>query len=98
MRLGHDFKSYGREPAPMPTGLKRVCQVLLAIVVIGTAYGLVADEADRVVVMSRSTYEQTIREQRIQAAQEMAEAVTPGECSWRDAFRPERQPKKRGAM
>lgn len=99
MSTPSDLKQYGREPAPMPTGLKRVCQVLIAIAVIGTAYGLVADEADKVVVMSRSTYEQTIREQRIQAAQEMAEAVQPGACGWRDAFREERQPKvKRGAM
>lgn len=94
----NDLKSYGVEPAPMPRALRRTCQVLIAIAVVGTAYGLVADEADKVVVMSRAEFEREIQQQRIQAATEMAEAVTPGECGWRDAFRPERQPKKRGAM
>lgn len=98
MRLGHDLKQYGREPEPMPTPLRRVCQVLVAVAVLGTAYGLVADEADRVVVMSRATFEQTIAAERIKAATEMAEAIDPGTCGWRDAFREERQPKKRGAM
>jgi len=92
--LPNDLRQYGQQPSPMPTGLKRVCQVLIAIAVIGTAYGLVADEADRVVVMSRAEFERQIAQQRIQAARE---AMDARECmgNWRDLFRPEQ---KRGSL
>ena len=87
----HDLKAYGREPEPMPTGIKHICQVLIAVALVGTAYGLVADEADRVVVMSRAQFEREIAEQRIQAAKEAMEAR---EClgNWRDLFS---EPKKK---
>lgn len=93
----HDLKQYGQQSERMPASLRAVCKVLVGVIVIGTAYGMVADEADRVVVMSRATFEQTIAAERIKAATEMAEAVTPGTCGWRDQFDERRQP-KRGAM
>ncbi len=88
-----DLKQYGCEPEPMPTGLKRVCQVLITVAVLGTAYGLVADEADKVVVMKRSTFEQTVAQERIKAAREVMEAT---ECrgNWRDQFLEPKQMKK----
>ena len=95
--IPHDMKAYGQQPERMPTPLRRLCQVLVAIAVIGTAYGLVADEADRVVVMSRATFEQTIAAERIKAAQEILNAT---ECrgNWRDLFRDESAKKRTGAM
>lgn len=87
MKLGHDLKQYGQQPEPMPAALRRVCQVLLAIVVVGTAYGLVADDSDRMVVMSRAEFDRQVAAERIKAAQEAMEAR---ECvgNWRDLFRP----------
>lgn len=96
MKLGHDLKQYGKSPDRMPAPLAAVCKVLVAVIVIGTAYGMVADEADRVVVMSRAEFDKQIAQERIKAAQEMAEAVNT--CGWRDAYREERQPKKARAM
>lgn len=93
----HDLKQYGKPPA-MPRALVNLCLGLVALIAVLTAYALVADSSERVVVMSRAKFEREIREQRIQAAQEMAEAVTPGECGWRDLYDAKRQPKKRSAM
>lgn len=96
MKLGHDLKQYGK-PEPMPAPLAAVCKVLIGVIVVATAYGLVVDDESRMVVMSRASFEAHVAAERIQAAQEMAEAVTPGTCGWRDAFDERRQP-KRGAM
>ena len=94
MRTPHDLKQYGQQPERMPASLRVVCKVLVGVIVIGTAYGMVADEADRVVVMSRATFEAHVAAERIQAAKEAMEAR---ECvgNWRDLFH---EPKKVGTM
>lgn len=92
--LPSDLREYGKSPAPMPAPLAAVCKVLIAIAVIGTAYGLVADEADRVVVMSRVEFDKTVAQERIKAAQEVMDAV--GTCTWRDQF--SETPRVRRAM
>jgi hypothetical protein len=88
-----DYKNLGK-PSPMPPLLVDLCLALIAIAVIGTSYGLVADKADRMVVMSRAEFERQIAEQRIQAARQ---AMDARECmgNWRDLFRPEQ---KRGSL
>lgn len=84
MRVGHDLKAYGREPS-MPRPLINLCLGLVAFIAVLLAYSLVADVSDRVVVMSRDTFEATIQQERIQAAREAMEAR---ECigTWRDLF------------
>lgn len=89
----NDLKQYGKEPS-MPRGIVNLCLGLCALIAVLSAYSLVADQADRVVVMSRAAFEQTIQQERIKAAQEMAEAMAC-DNSWRSMFR---EPKKVGAM
>ena len=94
-----DYKEYGK-PSPMPPLLVDLCLALVALVAVLTVYALVADTPERqIVVTTKASMQREIQAERIKAAQEMAEAVQPGACGWRDAFREERQPKlKRGAM
>ena len=91
-----DAKSLGVPPMrePMSPGMRRAVKCMLVVIAIGTAYGVVVDEADRMVLMSRAEFERHVAAQRIQAAQEMAEAIDPGTCGWRDLFDPRRQPKR----
>ena len=91
-----DAKFLGVPPLrkPMSPRMRSAVRVLVALIVVGTAYGVVVDEADRMVLMSRAEFERHVAAQRIQAAQEMAEAIDPGTCGWRDLFDPRRQPKR----
>ena len=94
----NDLKQYGNEPR-LPPALTDLCLALVALVAVLVAYSMVADEPSRqIVVTTRASLDKQIAAERIKAAQEMAEAVQPGACGWRDVFREERQPKKRGAM
>lgn len=81
-----DLKSFGlpsTEPT-LPAPVKALCRVLAVVIVVGTACGLVADEADRLVIMSRAEHDKQIAQERIKAAQEVMDAV--GTCTWRDQF------------
>ena len=90
----NDLKQYGNEPR-LPPALTDLCLALVALVAVLVAYSMVADEPSRqIVVTTRASLDQQIAAERIKAAQEMARAT---ECTWRDAFREERQP-KRSAM
>lgn len=90
----NDFKDLGK-PSSMPPMLVDLCLALVALVALLTVYSLVADEPSRqIVVTTRATMAKEIAAERIKAAQEMMRAT---ECTWRDAYRAERQP-KRGAM
>ena len=96
--LPSDLKQFGQS-SPMPPALVDLCLALVALVAVLTVYALVADTPERqIVVTTRASFDQQIAAERIKAAQEMAEAVTPGACGWRDLYDAKRQPKKRGAM
>ena len=89
-----DYKQFGK-PSPMPPLLVDLCLALVALVAVLTVYALVADEPSRqIVVTTKAAQQREIQQERIKAAQEMMRAT---ECTWRDAYREERQP-KRGAM
>lgn len=45
-----DLKHCGTERAPMPAPMRAVCAALIAVAVLGTAYGLVKDEPARQIV------------------------------------------------
>lgn len=61
--------------------MNALCSALLAIIVIGTAYGLVADEPGRKVVMSTAEFERIVTQVRIDAARDaFAAARADGEC------------------
>ena len=85
----NDFKHLGK-PSPMPPMLVDLCLALVALVAVLTAYALIADEPERQIVV---TTRAAIARERIDAARQMADAIQPGVCSWRDAYREERQPK-----
>ena len=93
MKLGHDLKRFGTEPT-MPRPLMNLCLGLCAVIAVLTAFSLVNDVSDRLVVMSRAEFERQVAAERIKAAQEAMEAR---ECTgtWRDLLR---EPKKVGAM
>ena len=86
--------TFGLPPEPhLPASVRALCRVMIAIIVIGTAYGLVTDEPDRMVVMSRATFERRIADERIEAARLAMDAVRPLVCpdpQWRDLFPPRR--------
>ena len=90
----HDLKNLGKPPT-MPNSLVNLCLGLVALIAVLAAYSLVADQSDRVVVMSRTQFEAHVTAERIQAAKEAMEAR---ECvgNWRDLFHNE--PRKLGAM
>lgn len=92
--IPHDMKAYGREPT-MPRSIVNLCLGLCAVIVLLLAYSVVSDIPDRVVVMSRATFDAHVAAERIKAAQDVMDAV--GTCGWRDLFYNE--PKiKRGMM
>ena len=89
-----DFKDLGK-PASMPPMLVDLCLALVALVALLTVYSLVADEPSRqIVVTTKASMQRELQQERIKAAREMMRAT---ECTWRDAYREERQP-KRGVM
>ena len=97
MKLGHDLKQYGTEPR-LPPALTDLCLGIAAVAAVLTIYSVVADVPERqVVVTTRASINKEIAAERIKAATEMAEAVTPGACGWRDLYDVKRQP-KRGAL
>jgi hypothetical protein len=78
--------------------LTNVCMGLLAVIFVGTAYGLVADEPARKVVtvtLPQAELERQLRQARIDAARE---ALNAKECNWRDLMDPQRQPVRRGTI
>jgi hypothetical protein len=90
--LPDDLKAYGKEPS-MPRPLTNLCLGLVAVIALLTAFSLVNDIPDRVVVMSRAEFEKTIAAERIRAAQEALDAK---ECAnWRGLFIERKKP---GAM
>ena len=92
-----DYKQFGK-PSPMPPLLVDLCLALVALVAVLTVYALVADTPERqIVVTTKAAQQREIQQERIKAAQEMAEAVQPGACGWRDLYDVKRQP-KRGAL
>lgn len=79
----------------------RLCNALVAIIVVLTGYSVVADEPDRKVItitMPLDTYIEAIEGARLEAALDTAEALEPEPCpdpSWKDLFRetpPARKP------
>ncbi len=90
----NDLKNYGK-PSSMPPALADLCLAIVALVAVLTVYSLVADEPSRqIVVMTKASMQREIQAERIKAAQEMAEAVQPGSCGWRDLYDEKRQPKR----
>lgn len=87
-----DLKHCGTERAPMPAPMRAVCAALIAVAVLGTAYGLVADEPDRKVVtfqgetitLTKKQLHDLIVAARIAAAREALDAK---ECNWDDVFK-----------
>lgn len=68
----------------------RIAAIAAVGIGVGTGYGLVVDEPDRMVVMSRAEFEKRIADERIQAARLAIEAVKPLVCPdplWRDLFK-----------
>lgn len=61
--------------------MNALCSALIAIIVVGTGYGLVADDPGRKVVMSTAEFERVIEQARIDAAREaFAAAQADREC------------------
>lgn len=63
-----------------------IINTLVALIVIGTAYGLVADEPQRKVVLTPAEYAEAIQQARIEAAREaFTAAQVDNECflNWR---------------
>lgn len=52
-----------------------IVTALLALIVIGTAYGLTADDPDKKVVLTPAEYRQAIAQARIDAARQALNAV-----------------------
>lgn len=89
-----DMKALGLPPErqPMPAPLRATCAALVAIIALGTAWGLVADEPDRRAVtvhteqitMTRQQLADLITAARIAAAREAFDAK---ECRPGDEFK-----------
>lgn len=65
-------------------------RALVALIFVLTAYSLVADAPDRLVIMSRSTFEARIAAERIAAARETLDIMECPAPTWRGLFRDER--------
>lgn len=87
-----DLKGYGLPPEPsaMPAALWNLCLALVALIALLTAYSLVADAPERMVLMSRAQFEQRITEARIAAAREALDAMECPAPTWRGMFRDQR--------
>lgn len=90
----NDLKTYGlpmpNARRPMPAALVTLCRALVAIIAVLTAYSLVADAPDRLVIMSRADFERRIAAERIAAARQTLEAMECPAPSWRGMFRQQR--------
>lgn len=90
-----DLKSLGlpRDRAPMSDRGWNFCLGLVAVIFMLAVYGLVIDEPDRMVVMSRAAFERAQLDARIAGAreafsiaqQDQAE-VAAKRCTWQDLF------------
>lgn len=90
-----DLKSYGlpRERAPMSDRGWNFCMSLVAAIFLLAAYGLVIDEPDRMVVMSRAEFDRATLDARIAGAleaftiaQQEREEAASKRCTWKDLF------------
>jgi len=93
-----DLKSYGlpKSGPDMPDWAWNFCLGLVALIFLLAVYGLVVDEDDRMVVMSRAKFEQRIAQERIDAARKMAQVAPPKACTWKDMFVMPVQPGREG--
>lgn len=99
MTTPHDLKSLGlpTQRAPMSRPMASLIKGLLAVIVVGTAYGLVADEPERKVVdipvsMTTTEFAQALDRARKQGEADAFKRMRA--CDWRDSFRTEPPLKK----
>lgn len=87
-----DMKGYGlpAERPQMSGAMVNFCLALVAVIALLTAYSLVADQPERMVVMSRADFERRIAAERIAAARQTLEAMECPAPSWRGMFRNQR--------